>query len=223
VSRERSGARPSFGASLPVSGWTRIILWMTRCRGERASWVTHVFNVHRDGETCIESSFSGTRERDWREAYDTGKHWGVLVEIRGFTDDMWIALEDAGVEYLGTQYGFLAVARHGIDGLLGKFTGRDVFFFRKMAKRHPLKYNICSWFTTHTHRKAGWFFEGPDGKPLNPGRATPDDVLDDVFERRPDCYRIVTEFGMRPKKLPAFYCHKIDRDLREEHGTISVD
>ncbi|MCK4513494.1 hypothetical protein KAW64_17220 [bacterium] len=211
--RERPDAHPSFGSSLALSGWSRTILWFTRFRKEPRSWATHILNVRRDGETAIESTGGSTKERQWREVYDTGKHWGVLVEIVGFTPLMRDKLEVASNEYLDEPYGKLALLRHGLDGLLGKVAGRDVFWFRKMAAGHPLRYNICSWFTTHTHRKAGWLFEGPDGKPLSPGRASPDDVLDDVFERRLECYRIAAEFGPRPKKLPISYIQKIERDL----------
>lgn len=211
--RERAGAHPSFGSVLVLSGWSRLILWFTRFRKEPRSWSTHTLNVRRDGITAIESTGGRTRERDWRETYDKGKHWGVLVEIVGFTPLMRDKLEVASTEYLGRVYGFLSIVRHGLDGLLGKIAGRDVFWFRKMAAGHPLRYNICSWFTTYTHKKAGWLFEGPDGKPLAPGRAAPDDVMDDVFERRPDRYRITAEFGPRPEKLPASYCRKIDADL----------
>lgn len=212
--REREHAHPSFGTVLALKGWSRAIRWFTRRRGERATWATHVLNIRADGVTCVESTGGSTKERDWREVYGTGKHWGVLVEIVGFNDEMWGDLKEAADEYLGKVYGFFAIARHGLDGMLGKLTGCDVFFFRKLSRGHAVRYNICSWFTTYTHRKAGWLFEGPDGKPLNPGRATPDDVMDDVFERRPECYRIAAEFGERPKKLPASYVRKIERDLR---------
>jgi len=221
--REREGAHPSFGSSLALSGWLRAILWFTRFRKESPSWTTHVFNVRRDGETAIESAGGPTRERQWREVYDSSKYWGVLVEIVGFSSPMRDKLEVASGEYLGKQYGYFAITRHALDGLLGKLFGRDVFCFRRMAKGHPLKYNICSWFTTYTHRRAGWLFEGPDGKPLSPGRASPDDVLDDVFERRPRYYRIAAEFGPRPKKLPASYGRKIDSDLREIHEQTEMD
>ena len=222
--RERPDSHPSFGSSLALSGWSRVILWFTRFRKEPRSWSTHVFNVRRDGDTAIESTGGKTRERDWREVYGKGKHWGVLVEIVDFSPLMRDKLEVASTEYLGQVYGFLSIIRHSFDGLLGKVAGRDIFFFRRMAKGHPIRYNICSWFTTHTHRKAGWLFEGPDGRPLSPGRASPDDVLDDVFERRPSCCLIAAEFGprdetkdgntiMRPEKLPESYRRKIDTDL----------
>jgi len=211
--RERDDAHPSFGCVLALSGWSRVILWFTRFRKEPRSWSTHVLNIRRDGDTAVESTGWRTRECDWREVYDNGKHWGVLVEIVGFKPLMRDKLEVASDEYLGQVYGFLSIARHGLDGMLGKLAGRDVFFFRKMAKGHPLRYNICSWFTTFTHRKAGWLFEGPDGKPLNPGRATPDDVMDDVFMRRSELYGIAAEFGKRPPDLPASYCRKIDADM----------
>jgi len=168
--------------------------------------------VRRDGETTVESTGWRTQERQWRD-YDDDKHWGVLVEIIGFLPEMRDSLEAASDEYLGQAYGFLALLRHGLDGLCSKLFGSDKFWFRNAARGHPLKYNICSWFTTFTHCKAGWLFEGPDGKPLNPGRATPDDVMDDVFERRQELYRIAAEFGTRPRNLPASYCHKIDTDL----------
>lgn len=211
--RERKDAHPSFGCTLSLKGWSRMSRWFTRSRGEGVTWTTHVLNVRRDGETCIESTGNRTQERQWREVYGTGKHWGVLVEIVGFLPEMRDELEAASDEYLGRPYGTLALARHAFDGLLGKLFGRDIFFFRRMAAGHPLRYNICSWFTTYTHRKAGWLFEGPGGKPLSPGRATPDDVMDDVFERRPECYRIAVELGPRPKHLPDWYTVKIDTDM----------
>lgn len=74
------------------------------------------------------------------------------------------------MSYVGKKYGWFKLVTHAGDCLLGKITGKDLFFFRRIT--HSDRYPICSWVTEHAEHEVGRSF----GKPL--GSTTPDDIHD---------------------------------------------
>ena len=198
------GGRPTFGLvhgkSSRVSFFIRLL---STFRGELPSVCNHAFCVRGDGETIVESVPSGTRESSWREAYDKQEYWGVLVAPRGLSITDLVSFESRLDAYLGTRYGFAAIVKHFVDGILGRLAGRDVYLFRRLrlpSREGAARYNICSWLVCWTHRSVGWRFHGPDGE-MDCDRVAPDDLWDDVFEHRPERYFLVSEFGAPPAAL----------------------
>ena len=198
------GRGPTFGLVYGKRGRvSSLIRQLSAFRGEPPSVINHAFVVRSDGETIVESTPTGTRERSWRATYHDSAHWGVLVEPVGCPDGMRDKLEHELDRYLGMRYGYAAIAKHFLDGLLGRVAGRDVYLFRRLTVPWRVaapRYNICSWLVCWTHLHAGWRFQGPHGV-LPCERVAPDDLWDDVFEHRPSSYRVAAEFGKRPQGL----------------------
>ncbi|MBD3348037.1 MAG: hypothetical protein GF400_02430 [Candidatus Eisenbacteria bacterium] len=198
------GARATFGL---VHGRSSRMSFLIRLfstfRGELPSVCNHAFCVRADGVTIVESVPSGTREGEWRALYDRPEHWGVLVQPLGLTQVDLQSFQQELDAYLGARYGFAALAKHFVDGVLGRLAGRDVYLLRRLRlpwREGAPRYNICSWLVCWTHKHVGWRFHGAAGE-LPCGRVAPDDLWDDVFEHRPGSYRVVREFGRRPQDL----------------------
>jgi len=212
--------RPSFGCAYTHAPFGFLIRAFTSFRGEPPAFCNHTMNIRRDGISAVESTWRGTHVvDDWRSEYDDDAHWGVLVEVVGFSDRQWERLQSKTDEYVGETYGKIAVTKHALDGILGWLVGRDVYLFRRIrapwSASDPGYYNICSWLTAYTHAAAAWIFRDAAGDPLELPRVSPDDIFDDVFEHRPASYRIRAEFGRRPDDLPSHCVSKITNDL---HG-----
>ncbi len=213
MAREAPG-HPTFGLLFgKESRIAFLIRLFSTFRGERPSITNHTFLVRPDGELIVESIPTGTSERSWRQVYDNDRHWGVLVEPRDLSSEARAVIESKAQDYLGRRYGGVAVVTHLLDGTPGRLFGADVYLFRRIRfpgmEAAPL-YNICSWLICWTHRHVGWSFHGRDGA-LPCHRATPDDLWDDVFERRPKSYSVRAELGTRPPDVPQAYLDKIDR------------
>ena len=207
----------------------------THHRGERHPTVTnHAFLVRYDGSGIIESTATGTRERELSDVVCRPGVWGILVEVRSFTAADHELAERAAAEYHGRTYGFAAIAKQAADGALGWVFGCDVFLFRRLRlpwTRPTAFYNICSWLLSHALAKAGWFIHGVVRRIKKVSRGytqrlyrtttvdaleleviNPDHIMDDVMEHRPHLYRVRVEYGPRPDNIPWRYVEKLKAD-----------
>jgi hypothetical protein len=75
------------------------------------------------------------------------------------------------LRYLGARFGWAKFVTHALDGVAGRVTRRQVFFFRKL--NHNDRYPICSWITAFAYdRVLGYQFGVP------PECADPDQIHD---------------------------------------------
>ncbi|MCW7072104.1 MAG: hypothetical protein OCU12_07260 [Methanophagales archaeon] len=194
--------------------------------------------VEDEGEEfLIHSLAKGTVcSHDWLSLYDNSKHWGVVAVPLGYTENQHYAVLSKAREYEGRDYDWAAIAKHFLDGMAGKIAGRPVYFFRRFRLtfwERQERYNICSWLSCWTwgidevkHRVVGlvrdkvtWQWWPPKIKrtyrkePLSCEFVAPNDWERDIFVHRPGRYRVVREFGVRPKNLPAGYITKIKADM----------
>jgi hypothetical protein len=77
-------------------------------------------------------------------------------------------------EYQGDSYGYLKIAAHALDRILG-----GAYLFRRIACMD--KYPICSWVVAQAYSKVGEHFG------VAPGAAEPEDIWDYVHQN-PDKY-----------------------------------
>ena len=213
------------------------IRWSTQSGDEGPGFSNHTANWFLDDddqEFLLHSTGKGTHElRDWRDVYDTPRHWGVVVVPIGYTQDDHWAILTRSREFEGMKYDRCAIAKHFLDGLAGKVLRRPVYFFRrfrlKFWKRQD-RYNICSWLSCVTWREIGHGVLGlvrdkvkirwwPPGitrtyrkEQIGCQFVAPNDWERAVFIHNPYGYRVIDEIGTRPDNLPESYIAKISAD-----------
>lgn len=210
------------------------IRWFTRNQSEiHPSIVNHVAHLLRDLWGIVEALFEGIVLGDLGKYDRSPTTWGVIIEIRGFTEEQHAVADGAALEKVGLPYNFVAFLRSIPDGLLSKVLGRDVHPVRSL--RIPWARSVvCSGLCVRVHEVAGWIFMALRTvykrirrastiriravqvlAPLPHWQASPDDIWDDCFDHRPMIYRVVGEINphLRPKDLPGIYAAKIEHDL----------
>jgi hypothetical protein len=217
-----------------------LIRVLTTFRGEVAAVVNHVLVVCKDLATIVESTATGTRRGKLVELYAGAKVWGVLLELVEFSEEHHDEIQAKAERYEGEDYGWAAIAKQAVDGVLGFIFGRDVYLVRRLRlpwTRPPELYNICSWLGCWSHKlgdNIGWCFrvlvtryrkEGNWWRPrvrretvreeLPCERAAPDCLWKAAFDIEPWRYIVRAEVNpeLRPDDLPRRYEEKIDHDI----------
>jgi len=212
-----------------------VVRFGTRHRGEGETWTDHTLLVAWDQTHIIESAPGGTQTRTLREVITNKNKWGLLVEIVSFTEERHRLVEATAERYHGEDYGWASAVKQGVDGLLGKLWGHEVFAARRLHlpwTEAPLFYNICTWLVGFAVQKAGWQIHGLVSRsvkkrwgssryrlyrefvqrPLDAGLVNPDHIWDDIFTLRPECYKVRAEYGERPEGLPPEIVQRLGAD-----------
>ena len=210
------------------------IRWFSRHPGEeQGSWVNHVAHLLSDLWGIVEALFAGVEEGTL-EKYDKSETtWGLIVELVGFTREQHLVADGAALLLVGSPYHYVGILKQAIDGFFSKLARRDIYAARRFHLP-GLSATICSQLVVKVHKAAKWIIMGLKtiyrkvGKgwhirirpkqvlgELPAGRATPDDIWDDVFEHRPWLYRVVAEINphLCPEDLIPVIRAKIDRDM----------
>ena len=157
---------------------SRAIRFMERTWGESKSRVNHVGIIVEGGPltrcVLVEALSRVRRHRLWITYAYTGTEVAIYRPINLTRDEVERVVSEAE-KYVGRQYGYLKIAAHAIDRLLG-----GVYLARRLANLD--RYPICSWVVAQAfHKGAGKDFGCP------PGQAQPDDI-DDFIQANPDKY-----------------------------------
>jgi hypothetical protein len=159
---------------------SRIIRWLTRSRGESPTYASHV-EVVVNGHYVVRSFLVRARVESIK--------WGCAREVwrhRGLSDGERVRVAAKAMDYVGRRYDYAKLLLHGLDALLGKVRGRDVFFFRTLGGFG--RYVICSWVCAFAYSRALDYTFG-----IPPEFATPDDMHDWVVES--DEWELVEKVG----------------------------
>lgn len=151
------------------SGISRLIRFFTRHRGEPRTYSNHSAVVGtKDNvvEALTKVTSSDLAEWPFPHEFEIWRKVG-LGKLARHT----IAAEAESFE--GQIYGALKIVPHAVDGLLGKFFGREVYLFRPLIgiKRFP----ICSWLVSWSYWTVSKYEFG-----VEPHRADPDHIHDHV-------------------------------------------
>jgi hypothetical protein len=145
----------------------KAILFFQRTKKESPSIVNHS-GVSIIGLMIVEA-LSRVMFHDLVKQYGGTKESVVIFRRKDLTVSQRQSIADLSMTYVGKDYGYLKIAAHMGDWLLG-----GKYFFRKMAGMD--KYPICSWVVSHAYFKAvGVRFLG-----LDPNYVEPDDIWDEV-------------------------------------------
>lgn len=170
-------------------GWLgNSIRVLTRRPGEpptRASHVGLMVRAGSAGQAYAVEALSHVRHAPF------SKHLGEVVAVYrplNLLDADKTAICARAFSYVGKGYGYLKIAAHAADWLLG-----GAYVFRRLAIMD--NYPICSWLVAHSYKAAGKHFGVPDGA------ASPDDI-DDFVRRNPDKYECVWPLRKLTEEVP---------------------
>jgi len=152
----------------------KLIRFGTKNRGEERTKVNHVGNIVSPGSILkaeVVEALTTVVRHNLYDAYGPPcKEKVIIFRHRTTTLIENELIARKAMSYVGKKYGWFKLVTHAGDCLLGKITGKDLFFFRRITRSD--RYPICSWVTEHAEHEVGRSF----GKPL--GSTTPDDIHD---------------------------------------------
>ena len=154
------------------------IRFFTRAAGEKRTKVNHVGVVVEAGDIktaiVVEALSRVKRHKLWSQYGPPRKDGVAVYRATNLTPEEIQRIVATAERQVGKKYGYLKIAAHFMDWLL-----QGVYLFRRLVPDG--KYPICSWLVAHAFSKAGKHFG------VEPGAATPDDIMD-FIERNPDRY-----------------------------------
>jgi hypothetical protein len=212
-----------------------IVRWFTWFPGNAGgSIVDHYVYLLSNHRSIVEALAIGMERGDLSKYRNSDCYWGVIVEHVGFTDRQHLIADGAALALVHAPYNFIGVLKQAGDGIASKLLRREVCLFRRMRLPWVVAY-YCSEAGARIHAIAGWRFfcrrravrkVRRSGHvrirltrvltPLPFYRANPDSLWDDMFEYRPNRYRVVGEINphLRPADLIEHGLLKIESDLR---------
>ena len=161
----------------------RLIRRFSRTPGEEKTNAEHVAIAVNESR-LVEATFKGVVTSHIGK-YDT-KKYKIRVARARIEYVKRLALKRKAYSYSVKSYGFFKIGLHAMDWFASGVAGKEVFFFRKMAKNN--KYPICSWLVAWCYDSIGMDF----GKPKE--YVQPDDI-DDCVVKDKEWTIIYDDFG----------------------------
>lgn len=137
------------------------------------------------GPDSVIEALTKVVERGFREAY-IGKRVAVFRPVHLGPEKCALVVMKART-YVGRTYGYVKIVAHLGDWLVSKMVGRNVFFFRRLARMD--NYPICTWVVGFAYDEVHERFGVP------PEVVQPDDIWNYVT-RHPERYECVHPLGV---------------------------
>jgi len=138
-----------------------------RSKGEEPSWASHsAMIVSVEPTVLLAESLAKTVIRPLVAAYSGSRAMLVAHRLPELAEGQIAQVVSCAEEYVGRDYGWMKVAAHALDALLG-----GVYLFRRLCRLQA--YPICSWVVAFAYEKGAGLKFGADADV-----ATPDDIMD---------------------------------------------
>jgi hypothetical protein len=193
----------------------RAIRWFTRHRGEGPTYANHVAGViPRMHVKMICKRLAAAEEYtkldklQWMLLKHPGEYWFVLEALwtvkisplAGYKDEHQVyrhvglmqtqrhnCCKEAS-KYYGRRYGVLKLGLHAGDAGLAKIFGRDVYFFRRLARMDD--YPICSWLWAWAYERGVKYEAWGESNAVSP------DCMHDHVVKSEDWERVAAKMSM---------------------------
>ncbi|MBA7517704.1 hypothetical protein ES705_09758 [subsurface metagenome] len=170
---------------------SRAIRFFTRSIGEKRTKVNHVGLVVQRGKfktaIAVEALCKVMCHKLWTQYGPPRKDCVAVYRATNLTAEQVKDIVVEAEKQVGKKYGFLMIAAHFKDWLLGRMVGwlfgwqfSDVYLLRRFISGN--KYPICSWVVADAFAEVGKDFG------VKVGMATPDDIWD-FIQNNPDKYK----------------------------------
>ena len=165
---------------------SRAIRFFTRSKGEKPTKVNHVGIVVQRGDMktsiVVEAQSKVVRHKLWSRYGPPKKDLVAVYRANNLTMEQFKDIVAEAEKQVGKKYGFLMIAAHLKDWLIGRILGwllgwqfSEVYLSRRLIPGS--KYPICSWVVADAFAKVGKDFG------VEVGMATPDDIWDFVVKK----------------------------------------
>ena len=119
------------------------------------------------------------------DAYPLKKYDYLIARINKIDKVTGKLLAAEGMKFVGKSYGYGKIITHYLDYLVSRAKGKDVFFFRKLARSK--RYPICSWLVAFVYDEILDIKFNKVPKTF----CQPDDIADDILITNHDKYELV--------------------------------